>query len=54
MVGNRDVVDAYWRLKTNMDSGMFARVQHACVAALSGPQDAFARCAASTLTGVTC
>lgn len=39
IVGNRDVVDAFWRLKTNLDSGMFAAVQRACVAALSGPQD---------------
>jgi LL-diaminopimelate aminotransferase len=39
VVGNRDVVDAYWRLKTNMDSGMFAALQHASAAALSGPQD---------------
>jgi LL-diaminopimelate aminotransferase len=31
--------DAYWRLKTNMDSGMFGAVQRASVAALSGPQD---------------
>ena len=34
-----DVVDAYWRLKTNMDSGMFGAVQRAGVAALSGAQD---------------
>jgi LL-diaminopimelate aminotransferase len=39
MVGNRDVVEAYWRLKTNMDSGMFGAVQRASVAALSGSQD---------------
>ncbi len=39
VVGNPAVVDAYWRLKTNMDSGMFAAVQHAAAAALSGPQD---------------
>lgn len=39
VVGNRDVVDAYWRLKTNLDSGMFAAVQRASAAALSGPQD---------------
>ena len=39
MVGNRDVVDAFWRLKTNMDSGMFAAVQRASVAALTGPQE---------------
>ncbi len=39
IVGNRDVVDAYWRLKTNVDSGMFGAVQAAGVAALEGPQD---------------
>jgi len=39
IVGNRDVVDAYWRLKTNMDSGMFGAVQRAAAAALAGPQD---------------
>jgi LL-diaminopimelate aminotransferase len=39
IVGNRDAVDAYWRLKTNLDSGMFAAVQYASIEALSGPQD---------------
>jgi LL-diaminopimelate aminotransferase len=39
IIGNRDVVDAYWRLKTNLDSGMFAALQHAAAAALTGPQD---------------
>ena len=39
IVGNRDVVDAFWRLKTNMDSGMFAALQHASAVALNGPQD---------------
>jgi len=39
IVGNKDVVDAYWRLKTNVDSGMFGAVQRAAVAALDGPQD---------------
>jgi len=39
IVGNPDVVDAYWRLKTNMDSGMFGALQHAAAAALTGPQD---------------
>lgn len=39
IVGNPDVVDAYWRLKTNVDSGMFGAVQRAAVAALTGPQD---------------
>ena len=42
IVGNRDVVDAYWRLKTNLDSGMFGAVQHAAAAALTGPQDSVA------------
>lgn len=39
VVGNPDVVDAYWRLKTNVDSGMFGAVQVAGAAALDGPQD---------------
>ena len=39
MVGNKDVIDAYWRLKTNMDSGMFAVVQRAAATALSSPQE---------------
>ena len=39
VVGDREVVDAYWRLKTNLDSGMFAAVQRAAAAALAGPQD---------------
>jgi LL-diaminopimelate aminotransferase len=39
IVGNPDVVDAYWRLKTNIDSGMFGAQQAAGVAALDGPQD---------------
>ena len=38
VVGNPDLVDAFWRLKTNMDSGMFAAVQRASVAALTGSQ----------------
>ena len=37
VVGDREVVDAYWRLKTNLDSGMFGAVQRAAAAALSGP-----------------
>jgi LL-diaminopimelate aminotransferase len=39
IVGNREVVDAYWRLKTNLDSGMFAALQYASAEALNGPQD---------------
>jgi LL-diaminopimelate aminotransferase len=42
IVGNKEVVDAYWRLKTNMDSGMFAALQYAVAEALSGPQDSVA------------
>ena len=43
IVGNREVVDAYWRLKTNMDSGMFGAVQRAAAAALSGSAGVRAR-----------
>ena len=39
VVGNRDVVDAYWRLKTNLDSGMFVAVQRAASAALTSSQE---------------
>jgi LL-diaminopimelate aminotransferase len=35
IVGNADAIDAYWRLKTNIDSGMFEAVQLAAVAALN-------------------
>ena len=42
IVGRSDVVDAYWRLKTNMDSGMFGALQHAAAVALTGPQDSVA------------
>ena len=34
IVGNPDAVAAYWKLKTNIDSGMFEAVQLATVAAL--------------------
>jgi LL-diaminopimelate aminotransferase len=39
VVGAREIVDAYWRLKTNMDSGMFGAVQRASAAALNGSQE---------------
>jgi LL-diaminopimelate aminotransferase len=40
IVGNADAVSAYWRLKTNIDSGMFEAVQLAAVAALdAGPPE---------------
>jgi LL-diaminopimelate aminotransferase len=34
IVASADAVEAYWRLKTNIDSGMFEAVQLAAVAAL--------------------
>jgi LL-diaminopimelate aminotransferase len=38
IVGNADAVMAYWRLKTNIDSGMFEAIQLAAAAALeAGP-----------------
>ncbi len=42
IVGNADAVEAYWRLKTNIDSGMFDAVQLAAVATLE-QGDEFAR-----------
>jgi LL-diaminopimelate aminotransferase len=41
--GNADAVEAYWRLKTNIDSGMFEAVQLAVARALdSGPPEEMA------------
>jgi|SRR5580700_3885166 LL-diaminopimelate aminotransferase len=40
VVGNAEAVQTYWRLKTNIDSGMFEAVQLAGVAALSPDADA--------------
>jgi LL-diaminopimelate aminotransferase len=40
VVGNGDALHTYWRLKTNIDSGMFEAVQLAGVAALSPEADA--------------
>jgi LL-diaminopimelate aminotransferase len=40
MVGNADAIAAYWRLKSNVDSGNFDAVQLAGVAALSPDADA--------------
>ncbi len=40
IVGNADAVAAYWKLKTNIDSGIFEAVQLATVAALdAGPPE---------------
>ncbi len=40
ILGNAEAVNTYWRLKTNVDSGLFEAVQLAGVAALDGPQAA--------------
>jgi LL-diaminopimelate aminotransferase len=40
VVGNAQAIETYWRLKTNIDSGMFEAVQLAGVAALSPDADA--------------
>src|SRR4051812_29751899 len=37
ILGNADAIETYWRLKTNVDSGLFEAVQLAGVAALEGP-----------------
>jgi LL-diaminopimelate aminotransferase len=39
VVGNADALETYWRLKTNIDSGLFEAVQLAGVAALSPETD---------------
>ncbi len=40
VLGNPDVIEDYWRLKTNIDSGLFEAVQLAGIAALSPDADA--------------
>jgi LL-diaminopimelate aminotransferase len=40
ILGNADAVRSYWRLKTNVDSGLFEAIQLAGVAALDGPRSA--------------
>jgi LL-diaminopimelate aminotransferase len=42
VVGNRDLVEAYWQLKTNIDSGMFEALQEAAGAALRSDQSSVA------------
>ena len=41
-VGNAEILAGLGRVKTNVDSGVFNAVQHAAIAALSGPQDCVA------------
>jgi len=38
ILGNPEAIQTYWRLKTNVDSGLFEAVQMAGVAALEGPE----------------
>ncbi len=38
ILGNADAVATYWRLKTNVDSGLYEAVQLAGAAALNGPR----------------
>jgi LL-diaminopimelate aminotransferase len=38
ILGNADAIKTYWRLKTNVDSGLFEAVQLAGAAALRGPR----------------
>jgi LL-diaminopimelate aminotransferase len=38
ILGNADAIKTYWRLKTNVDSGLFEAVQLAGAAALGGPR----------------
>jgi len=42
IAGNAGAVARYWKLKTNIDSGLFEAVQLAGAEALSGPQDSVA------------
>jgi LL-diaminopimelate aminotransferase len=39
VVGNAEALETYWRLKTNIDSGLFEAVQLAAIAALSPDTD---------------
>lgn len=43
VLGNREVVGAFKRLRSQIDYGMFLPIQKAAVAALNGPQDSVAR-----------
>ena len=38
ILGNAEAIQTYWRLKTNVDSGLFEAVQMAGAAALRGPE----------------
>ena len=38
-VGNREILEPLWRLKTNLDSGMFEAIQRTAAFVLNGPLD---------------
>jgi LL-diaminopimelate aminotransferase len=39
ILGNAEAIQTYWRLKTNVDSGLFEAIQMAGAAALQGPSE---------------
>jgi LL-diaminopimelate aminotransferase len=43
ILGNAEAIQTYWRLKTNVDSGLFEAIQMAGVAALEGPAEPMER-----------
>jgi LL-diaminopimelate aminotransferase len=43
ILGKAEAIQAYWRLKTNIDSGLFEAIQMAGVAALEGPSEPMER-----------
>ena len=53
-VGNAEILAGLGRVKTNVDSGVFNAVQHAAIAALSGPQDCVKKPAPSTRSAGMC
>jgi LL-diaminopimelate aminotransferase len=54
LVGNREVVDAFWRLKTNMDSGMSERCNGPAWRPSAARRTACARCVSCTSGDGTC
>src|SRR4051794_32748540 len=42
ILGHAEAIQSYWRLKTNVDSGLFEAVQIAGATAISGPQQSLA------------
>ncbi|HWN72987.1 MAG TPA: aminotransferase class I/II-fold pyridoxal phosphate-dependent enzyme, partial [Solirubrobacterales bacterium] len=43
ILGNAEAIQTYWRLKTNVDSGLFEAIQMAGVTALQGPSEPMQR-----------